>query len=341
MISSAHVSAAPRPDVAQGPKTLAEDNEPIRLLIVDDVEDNRVILGRRFVRRGFHVAEANCGRQALEYIERHEFDVVLLDINMPDMDGMEVLRKIREKRVMETLPVIMCTALHASEDVVRALEAGANDYVTKPVDLSVALARIHAQVDRKRVNAKLARAQAALGAMNEDLEWRVEERTRELAAINHRLEMEILRRQQADAKTQYLAYHDALTGLGNRISFHEVGERALETARLTGVPFAIFYLDLDGFKEVNDTLGHSVGDALLKALATRLRDRLPEDLVVARLGGDEFGLLQSNCETTDLAIARANDLLEIVAEPLQVEGHALSVTASVGIATSTERRGVD
>ena len=235
-----------------GRRRLPVGDEPIRLLIVDDIEDNRVILGRRFVRRGFRVAEANCGRQALEYIERHEFDAVLLDINMPDMDGMEVLRRTREIRSMDALPVIMCTANHASEDVVHALEAGANDYVTKPVDLSVALARILAQVERKRANDKLARAQAALSAMNEDLEGRVEARTRELAEINQRLELEIQRRQQADAKTQYLAYHDALTGLGNRVSFREVGERALDAARLTGAPFAIFYMDLDGFKDVND-----------------------------------------------------------------------------------------
>ena len=135
-------------------------------------------------------------------------------------------------RSMDALPVIMCTANHASEDVVHALEAGANDYVTKPVDLSVALVRILAQVERKRANDKLARTQAALSAMNEDLERRVQARTRELAEINHRLELEIQRRQQADAKTQYLAYHDALTGLGNRVSFREVGERALDASRL-------------------------------------------------------------------------------------------------------------
>ncbi len=226
----------------------------------------------------------------------------------------------------------MCTANNASEDVVKALEAGANDYVAKPVDFAVALARINVQVERKRANAKLATAYEALNAMNVELERRVEERTRELAAINDRLALEILRREQSDANTQYLAYHDALTGIGNRATFKEVAQRALDTARLTRVPFAVFYIDLDGFKDVNDTLGHSVGDALLKALAARLRDRLPEDYLIARLAGDEFGVLQSKCEKVDAAISLANEILEAVAQPFSLENNLVSVTASVGVA---------
>ena len=170
---------------------------PATLLVADDDEAKRYILTTWLRRAGHTVIEAATGGEALDQVGAAE--LVLLDVNMPDMDGMEVLRKIREIRLIDALPLIMCTASHAGEDVVRALEAGANDYVTKPVDLSVALARIQAQVERKRANAKLARAQAALSAMNEDLERRVEERTRELAAINHRLELEILRRQQSDA----------------------------------------------------------------------------------------------------------------------------------------------
>ena len=112
----------------------------------------------------------------------------------------------------------MCTANSASADIVQALEAGANDYVTKPVDFAVAFARINAQVERKRANARLAMAYAAV---NE---------------INDRLEREILRRQQSDAQTHYLAYHDALTGLGNRVMFKEVAQRALDATQLNSRP---------------------------------------------------------------------------------------------------------
>jgi diguanylate cyclase (GGDEF)-like protein len=336
MITASRESVPQQLRPVEGAAARSAENEQTRLLIVDDIADNRAILSRRFVRRGFTVTEADGGRRALELIDRQEFDIVLLDIRMPDIDGIEVLRTIRKTRPADQLPVIMCTANNASEDVVQALEAGANDYVTKPVDFAIALARIAIQADRKRANVKLAKAHEALNSMNSELETRVAERTRELAAINDRLKSEIVKRQQSDAKTQYLAYHDALTGLGNRVTFKEAAQRALEGQQVTQAPFAILFLDLDGFKTVNDTLGHSIGDALLKAMAARLRDRLPEDILIARLGGDEFGLLMSNCGKPDAAVSLANDVIEAVAEPFNLDGHAASVSASVGIAIADQ-----
>ena len=234
----------------------------------------------------------------------------------------------------------MCTANNASADIVVALEAGANDYVAKPVDFAVALARVQAQVERKRASAKLAEACDALNLLNNDLERRVTERTRELAAINDRLTLEVLRRQQSDAKTQYLAYHDALTGLGNRVTFREAAQEASDAARVTEVPVAVFFVDLDGFKGINDTLGHSVGDALLKALATRLRDRLPEELLIARLGGDEFGILQAKC-VSGRRRHRGSQRHHRGdgRQPFPIEHHALAVGASVGVAVATADEG--
>jgi diguanylate cyclase (GGDEF)-like protein len=329
-------SAVTRLDPSGGPRAHPQDSEPARLLVVDDIEDNRTILARRFIRRGFRVTEADSGLRALDILAGQEFDLVLLDVVMPDLNGVEVLKRIRQTWSQEALPVIMCTANNASEDVVLALDAGANDYVAKPVDFAVGLARVRVQVERKRTNVRLARAHDALNTMNTDLERRVAERTRELAAINDRLKLEIVRREQSDEKTQYLAYHDALTGLGNRVTFKESAQRALGSARLTRVPFAIFFIDLDGFKSINDTLGHSVGDGLLKALAARLRHRLPEDLLVARLGGDEFGILLSKCETAGAVDSLANDIFRVVSEPFQVENNVLSIAASVGVALAAD-----
>ncbi len=336
MTSPMRESTARRLDASDGPPARPEDGNPIRLLVVDDVEDNRTILARRFIRRGYRVAEAEGGRRALEVLAGQEFDLVLLDVVMPDLNGIEVLKWIRQTWSAEELPVIMCTANNSSDDIVQALDAGANDYVAKPVDFAVALARVKVQFERKRANDRLAQAHEALNTMNADLEERVVERTQELAAINDRLKLEILRRHQSDAKTQYLAYHDALTGLGNRVTFKEAAQRALDSVRLTHIPFAILYIDLDGFKAVNDALGHSVGDGLLKALAARLRDRLPEDLLVARLGGDEFGVLLSKCETADAAESLANDIIEIVGEPFHAENNTLSVAASVGVTIAAD-----
>ncbi len=123
-------------------------NPAPRLLIVDDIGDNRAILTRRFERRGFQVAEAENGLVALEMIEREAFDLVLLDVMMPGIDGFETLRRIRAKRSLSALPVIMVTAKTESENVVEALEFGAYDYITKPVDFAVALARVNMQIGR-------------------------------------------------------------------------------------------------------------------------------------------------------------------------------------------------
>jgi diguanylate cyclase (GGDEF)-like protein len=322
---------------AQAPRRepAASTGPAAKLLLVDDIEDNRVVLRRRFQRRGFEVDEAESGARALELIGRYDYDLVLLDVRMPDMDGVEALKRLRLTHPADLLPVIMCTANNASEDVVVALEAGANDYVAKPVDFAVALARVQSQVERKRNNAKLKEAYAALNALNGDLERRVEERTRDLANTNEKLLLEVLRRQQADARTQYLAYHDALTGLPNRVTFRAACQDALAAAKSTNMSAAVFFLDLDGFKNINDTLGHSAGDVLLKAVATRLRERLPTRLTLARLGGDEFGVLLAACPSVGAAIGVATDVVEALAEPFQIDAHSVSIAASVGVSLSS------
>ena len=120
------------------------------LLVVDDVAENRELLIRRFGRRGFQVDEAESGARALALIEEGQYDIVLLDIMMPVMDGLEVLQRLRAKYSPDALLVIMVTGKSQSEDVAGALELGANDYLMKPVDFAVAFARVKTQVERKR-----------------------------------------------------------------------------------------------------------------------------------------------------------------------------------------------
>jgi CheY-like chemotaxis protein len=120
-----------------------------RILVVDDVAVNREILKRRLLRRGFEIAEAGGGREALEIIDSEPVDLVLLDIMMPDIDGLEVVRVVRQTRSTEELPIIMVSARSFSEDVTQCLELGANDYVTKPVDFEATLALINRELARK------------------------------------------------------------------------------------------------------------------------------------------------------------------------------------------------
>jgi DNA-binding response OmpR family regulator len=140
-----------------------------RLLVVDDNIDNRMILARLFQRRNFDVVEVDCGTRALELIAAGSFDTILLDIRMPDMSGLDVLRTIRSAHSPDCLPVIMVTGNNQNCDIVEALELGANDYVSKPVAFAVALARVKAQVERRRAVEALALANAALNRANEQL----------------------------------------------------------------------------------------------------------------------------------------------------------------------------
>jgi diguanylate cyclase (GGDEF)-like protein len=318
----------------ENPSEIPESRSPVRprLLLVDDVRDNRLLLKRRLERRGFDVVEAESGWAALELIEKDPFDLVLLDIMMPGIDGIETLKRIRAQKTASDLPVIMVTGKTASENVVEALQLGANDYVTKPVDFAVTLARVETQIKRRQAEHQAIVATEQLRKINEELEYRIEDRTSKLIDANKRLKAEIASRKESQARSQYLAYHDSLTGLGNRLMFKEQIEEALNDVSMMTQPLAVLFLDLDGFKSVNDTVGHSIGDLLLKLVGAKLRDLLPQTDRIARLGGDEFAILQISASQPDASVELAEQIISLVEQPFNIEGHEISVGASVGIA---------
>jgi diguanylate cyclase (GGDEF)-like protein len=142
---------------------------------------------------------------------------------------------------------------------------------------------------------------------------------------------DITERRQADARIIYMAHHDALTGLPNRTRFHDTLNQAILRGR-RGAHFAVLCLDLDGFKPVNDTWGHPVGDRLLQVVAERLKKQVRETDMVARLGGDEFAIIYADInKATDITVITTR-IIRAFAEPVQINGHSLAIGVSIGVA---------
>lgn len=163
------------------------------VLIVDDLEANRALLERRLEKFGYRILSADSGAAALRILERERPDIILLDYMMPHMNGLEVLAKLRESRVTREVPVIMVTARAEAEAVVEALDSGADDYVTKPIDFDVLRARMEAHIEKRKAAAHLARANAVL-------DQRVTLRSMALADLEGELQDEIRKRQELEAK---------------------------------------------------------------------------------------------------------------------------------------------
>jgi diguanylate cyclase (GGDEF)-like protein/PAS domain S-box-containing protein len=175
------------------------------------------------------------------------------------------------------------------------------------------------------------RAEAALTQVHAELEQLVEERTRQLSLTVAELNREITQRKADQERIRQLAHYDPLTGLPNRTLLADRSDHAISIAQRSGASLALIFLDLDHFKNVNDSLGHRVGDELLKALAQRLRSVVREQDTISRLGGDEFILVLPGTDA-DGAAHVAGKLLEIAAQPYTLERHELTITPSIGIA---------
>ncbi|MFO1110925.1 MAG: EAL domain-containing protein [Bradyrhizobium sp.] len=285
-----------------------------RLLVVDDIVENRAILKRLLGMRGFEIVEASDGQSALDAIGQETFDAVLLDIAMPGMNGFEVLKRIRERQSAAALPVIMVTARAEGDDVVQALQLGANDYITKPIDVRICVARLQSQLDRLKVERKLVK------------------HVEELESVNRKLTNEITERERSEALVRHMAQHDSLTGLANRARFREEIVAVLAQENSSSEKHALLFIDLDEFKLINDTLGHCIGDRLLVIVGERLRQSTRECDTVARLGGDEFAVIQRVTEGAGEVEALCNRLIGALKYPFAIDGHLLHIGCTIGIA---------
>ncbi|MGD9982475.1 MAG: putative bifunctional diguanylate cyclase/phosphodiesterase [Hyphomonadaceae bacterium] len=314
---------------AQGDDGASASTRLGRILLVDDQAQNRDMLGRRLERRGYEVVLRETAVGVEDVIAELDIELVLLDWMMPERSGLDALTGIRERFDAEHVPVIVVTALDDGDIVSKALEGGANDYITKPIDLRVLTARVKAQLDRRQ-------AVLELDAIRDNLEKTVQQRTQDLVSANETLSAEISEREAAEARAHSLARHDPLTGLANRRHFLEELERRLSLVGQEENAFALMFVDLDRFKPINDVHGHAIGDQLLQVIASRLTSCIRDDSFAARLGGDEFAVLLEGPGGREAVASAARRILHELSAPILVNGLKLTVGASIGVALCPE-----
>jgi len=262
------------------------------ILIVDDLPADISLLARMLQGAGY--TRVSSTLEPLKVCELHRakhFDLILLDLEMPDLDGFAVMDGLKKIEADSYVSVLALTA--KPEHKMRALSSGAKDFASKPFDLAEVLVRVHNLLEVRLWNK---------------------------AAVHNAKALELL------------ALRDPLTGLANRRMVGERMQAAIAHARRTQTGFGVVYLDLDGFKGINDTLGHGVGDQLLKLVADRLVAAVRQEDSVARLGGDEFMIGMWTCAREDDAAQVARKVIDAVSQPAELDGHAVRVTASAGIA---------
>jgi two-component system, cell cycle response regulator len=278
-----------------------------RILVVDDVPDNVDILDARLSSRGYEVVTATNGEEALASVADTPPHLILLDVMMPGMDGREVARRIKDDDTLPFIPIILVTALSEADDVVQGLESGADDYISKPYNFRELEARVRAMLRIKTLQDEL------------------DQKNRELELANKRLKK--------------LSITDGLTELFNHRHVHQLLHDEFERSARTGESIAVVMMDLDRFKNINDTYGHPTGDVILFETAQIIQDTAREIDMVGRYGGEEFIAILP--ETDEEPAANfAERVRKAVEEHLFRDGATeIRMTVSCGVASLHE--GVD
>jgi diguanylate cyclase (GGDEF)-like protein len=273
---------------------MSEGAKPYHILVVDDEPVNSDLLSRRLMKRGYEVSCASGAEQAMTVIDSRTPNLVLLDVLMPKMSGLDLLAQIRRQPKTADLPVILVSALDETNDIVRGLQLGANDYVTKPVNMPVLLARIETHLKGVSMLMKL-RAQGQM--------------------------------------LEQLAAFDGLTGVYNRRSLQDALEGEIGRSRRSWRPISVMMLDLDLFKDVNDRYGHIFGDEVLKQFSARAAESLRDSDLLCRFGGEEFTVILPETDHAGAAQVAERVRSATAAGPFLVQGVDVPLTVSIGLAT--------
>ena len=262
-----------------------------RVLVADDSAVVRALVRMELETAGYTVVEAANGEQALVAAAAGGLSVVLLDVEMPVMDGFATIVALKASPSTVDLPVVFLTGRSDTQDVVEALRLGAHDYLRKPPAATELLARVRAAVQ--------------VTALRQELRRRTDELDR-------------------------LTRTDHLTGLFNRRHLEEQLPPLMSSCRRHGHAVAVLIVDVDHFKQVNDTAGHEAGDAVLQEVARRMALVVREEDVLGRWGGEEFLVLAPHTGLEGAKVLAERLRLAVCAEPVDTSAGPVSVAASVG-----------
>jgi len=291
-------------EIPAKPSAVIEDGKSIQeakpsslnaVLIAEDDPIFRRILESWFKRWDYRVTAVENGVDAWEALQKEDApQLTVLDWMMPGMDGIEVCRKIRGRSQGVYRYVLLLTAKDDKQDVVAGLEAGADDYLTKPFDVDELRARV-------RAGKRILDLQAALIHAKDDL--------------------------------QFAAAHDPLTGLWNRGAIIDLLKREVSRRQRTRDPLGVVMADIDYFKKINDTHGHLVGDAVLQEVTKRLAEGVRPYDAVGRYGGEEFLIVFPGCNAANLIVGAERLRHSIADQPIDTSAGQISATLSLGLAS--------
>jgi len=282
------------------------------ILVVDDVHANLKLLTDILAAEGYQVRPADSGEFALAAVVASLPELILLDIRMPGMDGFEVLRRLKAKEETRDIPVILLSAASETGQPAEGLKLGAVDFISKPFQPDELLARVRTHLELFQLRARL------------------EHQAADLLLANDQLRIEIAERKRREEKLEYFAIHDSLTGLLNRRSLEEMLNRTIARAK-RGVASSLLYMDLDNFKEVNDTVGHADGDEVLKIMSDLLKAELRIEDVFFRVGGDEFAVLLEGMDNKVSLPAAERLRVVIEAHSFELAGSVFRLSLSIGL----------
>ena len=388
------------------------EHHDAHILLVDDDESFRLITTDVLKAANFWVDEAASSREAIEKIRRHRPDLILLDAIMEDVDGFETCKIIRADPAMADVPIIMSTGLGDSESINRAFEAGATDFIVKPLNYPILIHRLNfslrasqniAELRSNRLQLAAAQRIARLGYWTWDtqqnefciseqlaalcettrevfdgtlegflvlvhledrsfvrdiilsakhnktiqhMEYRLDVPSKDVIFVHQEIEavtdqkdsiitgtvQDITHKKQTEKQIHRLAYFDNLTGLASRSYYQERIEDIIKTASRRNEQFAFMFLDLDGFKDINDSFGHNIGDQFLKSIAQRIKLVIRDIDFASRMGGDEFCIILTNITDEESVAEVGARCLQKINLPLALDNHQVIPRVSIGIA---------